>query len=87
MIRSRWTRLFYKDADIPYRKTEQTCFHKGDVLIVNNNLSYYKAEIQICLKDMENDGQRNRIGHISEDTFYVLNEMKPGNVFCFLKED
>lgn len=86
MIRSRWTRIFYKKADIPLRKCDKEYFEKGDVLIVNNNLDYYKAEIQICMKPMKNDGQRNLIGHISKDALCILDLMKKGDIFCFSKE-
>lgn len=87
MIRSRWTRIIYHGVSIPYRKCEQEMFHKGDALIVNDNLEYYRGEIQICMKDMENDGQRNLLGHISKDALCVLNEMQKNDVFCFIKGD
>ncbi len=87
MVRDRWTRIFYKKADIPCRKSSKEYFEKGDVLIVNNNLEYYRAEIQICMKPMKNDGQRNLIGHISKDAFCILDLMKTGDIFCFSKED
>ena len=87
MIRSRWTRIFYKNADIPLRKCEKEYFEKGDVLIVNNNLDYYKAEIQICMKPMRNDGQRNLIGHVSKDALCILDLLKKGDIFCFSKEE
>lgn len=85
MIRSRWTRIFYKKADIPLRKCDKEYFEKGDVLIVNNNLDYYKAEIQICMKPMRNDGQRNLVGHISKDVLCILDLIKKGDIFCFSK--
>ena len=87
MIRDRWTRIFYKKADIPCRAVSKEYFEKGDVLIVNNNLEYYKAEIQICMKPMKNDGQRNLIGHISKDALCILDLIKKGDIFCFSKED
>ena len=86
MIRSRWTRLFYKNAEIPCRKCEKEYFEKGDVLIVNENLSFYKAEIQICMKPMKNTGQRNLIGHISKDAIAILDLMNKGDIFCFHKQ-
>ena len=86
MIRSRWTRLFYKDADIPCRVCDKEYFEKGDVLIVNNNLNYYKAEIQICMMPMKNTGQRNLIGHISKDALPILDLMSKSSIFCFNKE-
>ena len=83
MIRSRWTRLFYKNADIPCRDCGKEYFEKGDVLIVNNNLSFYKAEIQICMKPMKNTGQRNLLGHISKDALCILDLIHKGDIFTF----
>ena len=83
MIRSRWTRLFYKNADIPCRDCGKEYFEKGDVLIVNNNLSFYKAEIQICMKPMKNTGQRNLVGHISKDALCILDLIHKGDIFTF----
>ena len=87
MIRARWTRIFYKKTDIPCRVVSKEYFEKGDVLIVNNNLEYYKAEIQICMKPMKNDGKRNLIGHISKDALCILDLIKKGDIFCFSKEN
>lgn len=87
MIRSRWTRITCHGIPVPYRKSEQKYFHRGDVLIVNDNLEYYRGEIQICMKDMENDGQRNLVGRIDQNALYILDEMKQGDTFCFLKKE
>jgi len=38
-------------------------------------LAHYRGEVQIVLKDMKVDGQRNRIGHIPEADHILLNEV------------
>ncbi|MBD9215435.1 MAG: DUF871 family protein [Solobacterium sp.] len=53
--------------------------------MVNDNLAHYRGEVQIVLKDMKVDGQRNRIGHIPEANHILLNEVKSGRGICFLK--
>ena len=84
MIRSRWTRMFYGKKNIPERKIDEEYYHRGDVVIVNDNLAHYRGEVQIVLKDMKVDGQRNRIGHIPEADHILLNEVKAGRSFCFM---
>ena len=59
---------------------------KFDVVIVNDNLAHYRGEVQIVLKDMKVDGQRNRIGHIPEADHILLNEVKAGRSFCFMNK-
>lgn len=85
MIRSRWARMAYAKASIPERKCDQEYFHRGDVVIVNDNLAHYRAEVQIVLKDMKVDGQRNLIGHIPADDHILLDEIKGGDCICFME--
>ena len=72
MIRSRATRMIYKKEDFPVRPCDQSMFHRGDVVIVNDNCRHYHGELQIVLKDMKNDGQRNLIGRIPEEEMILL---------------
>lgn len=85
MIRSRWSRIFYAKASIPERKCDQEYYHRGDVVIVNDNLAHYRGEVQIVLKDMKVDGQRNLIGHIPEAEQILLPEIHAGTSICFMK--
>ncbi len=48
---------------------------------MNDNLAHYRGEVQIVLKDMKVDGQRNRIGHIPEADHILLNEVKSWQKF------
>lgn len=45
--------------------SEQRMFHRGDVVVVNDNLKHYRGEIEILLTDIENDSERNLVGHIA----------------------
>lgn len=86
MIRSRWTRVFYAKTSIPERKCNQEYYHRGDIVIVNDNLKHYRGEVQIVLKEIKVDGQRNLIGHIPEEEKILLDEIKPSRCICFLKK-
>ena len=85
MLSSRWTRFLYKDESIPERKTDKSVFTRGDVLVVNDNLKHYAGEIQIVLKDMIVDNQRNFLGRICEDEIMILNHIKANDVFTFIE--
>ena len=50
MLRSRMTRMVYRDAEIPARPYEDASFRRGDIVIVNDNLKHYRAELQIVLR-------------------------------------
>lgn len=62
-------------------------FHRGDVVIVNDNLKHYLGECEIILQDIENDGERNFVGRIPEDEMMILDQMElhPDHIFEFLK--
>lgn len=85
MIRSRATRMIYKKEDFPVRPCDQSMFHRGDVVIVNDNCRHYHGELQIVLKDMKNDGQRNLIGRIPEEEMILLDHFVPGTRFCIMR--
>ncbi len=85
MLRSRWTRVIYKGKSIPVRPCNKTHYTRGDVVIVNDNLAHYRGEIQIVLKDIPVDGQRNLLGHISEEEICFLDSIKGGDVFSFME--
>lgn len=84
MLRSRWTRMLYKGKAIPERKTDKKKYTRGDVVIVNDNLAHYRGELQIVLKDMEVDGQRNLLGRICEEELFLLDHIGAGDVFTFI---
>lgn len=55
------------------------------MVIVNDNLAHYLGEIQVVLKDMPVDGQRNLIGRIRKDEIFILDEIKAGDGFTFME--
>lgn len=85
MLRDRWPRMFYRNRDIPPRTCEKKYFTRGDVVIVNDNLKHYRGELQIVLKDMEADGQRNLLGRIADEEIMILDHIKAKDVFTFME--
>lgn len=83
MIRSRWPRIFTKKLSIPHRKCDKAFFEVGDVVICNDNCSPYLGEIEIVLKAMENDGQRNLLGHIPSEEHIIFKEIKTSEPIGF----
>lgn len=79
MIRSTMTRIKYKDESFPAHHTDP--IKKGDILICNNDFGQYKGETQVALKDMENDGNRNIVGHLKKDSIFLLDYLKPWSTF------
>lgn len=86
MARSRAPRVLYKNQSIPARECGKIWFTRGDVVIVNDNLAHYHGEIQIVLRDMRVDGQRNLLGHIPEEELMLLDHIKAGDLFCFIEK-
>ncbi|MGX8850946.1 DUF871 domain-containing protein [Amedibacillus sp. YH-ame10] len=86
-IRSSLPRFFFKEEPIPARSCEQKMFHRGDVVVVNDNLMHYRGEVEIILMDIENDGERNLVAHICEDEHMILEEMEkhPEHMFGIIK--
>ncbi len=85
MLRSRWTRMLYKGKEIPPRKSDKKKYTRGDVVIVNDNLAHYRGELQIVLRDMEADGQRNLLGRICDEELFILDYLGAGDIFTFLR--
>lgn len=87
-IRSSLGRDFKQEFKNPHRDCNKKTFTRGDVVIVNDNLSYYRGECEIVLQDMENDGQRNLVGRIPEEEMMILDcmEQHPDHIFGFIKK-
>lgn len=84
MLRSYFTRTIYRDKEIPVRKHKDTYFHRGDICIVNDNLPYYRGELQLILCDLPNDGERNLIARLAPQELLILDEIQPEQKFRFL---
>lgn len=85
MLRSSWTREAFRGRSIPRRKAEGEWFHRGDVLVVNDNLAHYRGELQIVLRDLPNDGERNLVGRIPVEEGIILDCLLPEHEFGFIK--
>lgn len=85
IIRSSFPRVKYKGTPVPYRKSDKKYFTRGDVLIVNDNLSHYRGELEIVLQDIENDGERNLVGTIKKEEMMILDLIRPGFYFKIIK--
>ncbi|WP_018665233.1 DUF871 domain-containing protein [Heyndrickxia acidiproducens] len=81
MLRSSVTRSKYRGEDI--RPDHLLPIKRGDILICNNAFGQYKGEIQIALKNMENEGNRNVVGRLKDETVFLLDYIKPWSSFKF----
>ncbi len=86
MMRSSFPRMKYKGQSIPARAYDAPAFKRGDVMIVNDNMAHYRAELEVARQDMVNDGTRNLVGRIPEEELFLLDYIKPENAFGFIKE-
>lgn len=87
-IRSSLPRTDFRKTAIPVRKYSEPLFHRGDVVVVNDNLTHYRGELEIILQDIPNDGERNFVGRIPEAEMIILDlmEEKPDHFFGFIKQ-
>jgi len=87
LVRSSMPRADYRKVKIPYREYDKEFFHRGDVVIVNDNLSHYRGELEIIEKDMPSDGERNLVARIPEEELILLDLLKPEHLFGFIKPE
>ena len=88
MMHSRMSRGIYSQPDHPIlpRKYSADHFSRGDVLVVNDSYKHYCGEVQIALDDIDNDGIRNCIGHITGDELQLLDVISTPCIIEFLKK-
>ncbi|MCH3947354.1 MAG: MupG family TIM beta-alpha barrel fold protein [Olsenella sp.] len=85
LLRSSLPRMDFCDRSVPVRNVKAEAFHRGDVLVVNDNLAHYRGELHIALRDMPNDGTRNRVGRIPAEELFLLDYIKPEYPFEFIR--
>ncbi len=85
MARSTMPRVTYAAESVPAANTRD--LKRGDVIVINDNYSRYKGELQILLKDMPNDGRRNVVGRIPDNELMLLDYIQPWIPFAFMKKD
>lgn len=83
MARSTMPRVTYAHLSVVPENTRD--LKRGDVIIINDDYSRYKGEVQIILKDMPNDGRKNVIGRIPDNEMILLDYIRPWRPFEFLQ--
>lgn len=85
-IRSSLSRTICRDKSIPARDCGQRVFTRGDVVIVNDRLGHYRGELEVVLRDLPDDGERNLAGRIPPQEMIVLDQMeeKTDHLFGFI---
>ncbi len=68
------------------RHYEKDLFEVGDVVMVNDNYKHYAGEIQIVKIPIVNDGTRNRIGHLDENEYQLMELVHDGDLVKFLEK-
>ncbi len=85
LLRSSRQRERYRDHPLPARAVSDGLFHRGDVLVVNDNLAHYRGELEVALRDMPDDGTRNLVGWVPPSERFLLDYIRPGHPFAFLR--
>ena len=84
IVRSTMPRIEYARNTIKPMDTPKTLV-RGDICIANDNYGRYKGELHIILKDMENHGNINVIGHIEKDEDILLEFLTPWRSFVLIQ--
>lgn len=82
MIRSTQSRVKYKGHEFKIFNAPKE-IKKGDILIDSSEYGHYAGELQIALKDMENSGRTNVVGHIDKNELFILDYIKAWQKFVF----
>ena len=85
IVRSSWPRVFFKGRPVPVRKRKDPVAHRGDVLVVNDNLEHYRGELWIVLKDLEVSDEYNLVGRLHEHEDILLDYIKPRGLFGLIE--
>lgn len=83
VVRSTEVRKKYGKYDIENHDNEVD-FHRGDVLIGNNDFGKYKGELQIALKDCS-DNRKNLVGRVRSEEKILLDFIEPWSKFIFVE--
>lgn len=81
VIRSTQSRVKYKGHEFkPFNTKDMTT---GDIIIETSLYAHYAGELQIALKDMDNSGKTNVVGHVTESDQVLLPYIEPWQKFEF----
>lgn len=84
MLRSSMPRFSFAERSIPARAVDAPVFKRGDVMVVNDAMAHYRGELEVALKDMENDGTRNLVGRVPAEERFLLDYVAPEHAFGFI---
>ena len=84
IIRSSFPRVVFKGKSIPPRTDKGFTAHRGDVLIVNDNLEHYRGELWIVCHDIEVSNEYNVVGRVPENEQILLDWVRPDAPFGIL---
>ena len=79
------SRVVFAGKSIPARSKTGFIAHRGDVLIVNDNLEHYRGELWIVRHDMEVSNEYNVVGHVAEHEDILLDWITYETPFAILK--
>ena len=74
-----------ESKSIPYRDPGKKVFTRGDILVVNDNLAHYRGELEVVLTEIPNDGERNLVATVKPEDLMLIDFIKPGHHFKFIK--
>lgn len=80
LVRDTQPRVRYAGQAIPAHDATGT-LHRGDVVVVNETYARYAGELQIVLRELANDGRRNKIGQLTDSDLDLLPLLKPWRTF------
>lgn len=85
MVRSTTPRSKYQKQVIAENPRQQK-IQRGDIVIANQSYGIYAGELQIALKERENQGQWNVIGRIPQEEAFMMAYITPWKKFKFRKD-
>lgn len=86
VVRSTLPRIKYKKYRI-YEQREIEDIKRGDIIIINDKMKRYKGELQIALKNLDNDGRMNVVGKIIEEEHILLDYINTWDEVTFIQKE
>lgn len=85
LIRDTQTRVKYAAESIePNNAVEY--INPGDIIVVNDEYSRYKGELQIALKKIKNDGRRNVVGKVVDNENFLIYRLSTWSKFKLISK-
>lgn len=80
VIRSTQSRIKYRGYKFEVSNPNKM-IKRGDILIKSSLYQRYAGELQIALRDMQNNGKTNVVGRITQEEVYLLDHLRPWQKF------